>query len=156
MKKFRLLLLDANIVIEISRHGLWPQVIDRCEIRLSQTVIEESRFFEDANGDRQPIDLQPYIDSQALNVFDLPVSELSGLRAEFDPTYFEKPDLGDALTWPCDSVILYDRRHSLKLHEALGRLPGADEDGVVLCAFSEGTKSRVQGMERAPISCGSS
>jgi hypothetical protein len=34
VKKFRLLLLDANIVIEISRHELWDQIIAVMEILL--------------------------------------------------------------------------------------------------------------------------
>lgn len=95
MKKFRLLLLDANIVIEISRHGLWDQIIARCEIHLARTVVEEAHFFLDANGNQQPIDLTPHINAQAITVFDLAPSDLAGLRAKFDPVYFEKLDPGE-------------------------------------------------------------
>ncbi len=59
MKKFRLLLLDANIVIEISRHSLWDRIIAACEVHLAQTVVNEARFFDDDNGACQEIDLTP-------------------------------------------------------------------------------------------------
>lgn len=95
MKKFRLLLLDANVVIEISRSSLWKQVLARCEIHLSQTVIGEAHFYEDDEGERQPIDLQPHIASGDINVFDLKPSDLAALHARFDSSYCEKLDPGE-------------------------------------------------------------
>lgn len=87
MKKFRLLLLDANIVIEISRHGLWDLIIARCDIHLAQTVIDEAHFFFDDKGDQHPIDLTGHIASQGITIFDIAPSDLSGLRSQFDPVY---------------------------------------------------------------------
>jgi hypothetical protein len=95
VKKFRLLLLDANIVIEISRHGLWDQIIARCDIHLARTVVDEAHFYPDANGDQQPIDLTTHINANAITVFDLKPSDLAGLRAQFDAGYFEKLDPGE-------------------------------------------------------------
>lgn len=95
MKKFRLLLLDANVVIEISRHGLWDQIIARCEVHLAHTVVDEAHFYLDARGDQQPIDLGPQINAGAITVFDLTPSDLAALRAKFDPVYFEKLDPGE-------------------------------------------------------------
>lgn len=95
MKKFRLLLLDANIVIEISRHGLWDQIVARCDIHLARSVIDEAHFFVDANGDRQPIDLTACFDAGSITVFDLTPSDLVEPRAKFDPVYFEKLDPGE-------------------------------------------------------------
>jgi hypothetical protein len=95
VKKFRLLLLDANIVIEIARHGVWDQFVARCDVHLARTVIDEAQFFVDVNGDRQQIDLAPLINAKTITVFDLAPSELTGLRAKFDPVYFEKLDAGE-------------------------------------------------------------
>ena len=95
MKKFRLLLLDANVVIEIFSHGLWDQIIARCEIHLARTVIEEARFFLGADGVQQPIDLTTYINANAITVFDFSPSNLARLRDKFDPVYFEKLDPGE-------------------------------------------------------------
>ena len=95
MKKFRLLLLDANIVIEISRHGLWDSVIARCEVHLARTVVDEAQFFLDDNGDKQPTDLTHHISERSITLFDLVPSDLAGLRAQFGPSYFEKLDPGE-------------------------------------------------------------
>jgi len=95
VKKFRLLLLDANIVIEISRHRLWDQVIARCDIHLARTVIDEAHFFIDDNGDQQSIDLGPLIRAGSITVFELKPSDLDRLRSQFDAVYFEKLDPGE-------------------------------------------------------------
>ncbi len=95
MKKFRLLLLDANVVIEISRYGLWDQIIFRCDIHLARTVIDEAHFYLNDDGDQIPIDLTPHIDVGSITVFDLRPADLNGLRAQFDPGYFEKLDPGE-------------------------------------------------------------
>lgn len=56
--KFRLLLLDANVVIRAHIEGVWTQLIDRCEICLAQTVIDECQFYDGKDGNRYEIDLQ--------------------------------------------------------------------------------------------------
>ncbi|MHB8899520.1 MAG: hypothetical protein ACYC6Y_12290 [Thermoguttaceae bacterium] len=95
MKKFNLLLLDANVVIEISRHGLWEEMVARCNIHLAQTVLDESQFYEDDRGDKHYIDLSSFVAAKALTLFDLAASQLDGLRAQFDAVYFEKLDPGE-------------------------------------------------------------
>lgn len=96
MKKFRLLLLDANIVIEISKRRLWEGVLSQCEVHLSRTVVDEAAFYTDDNGDRCEIDLTPYRGGDGgITVFDVAASEVASLRSRFDPTYFEKLDAGE-------------------------------------------------------------
>ena len=95
MKKFKLLLLDANVVIEISRHGIWGQITSQCEIHLACTVIDESQFYEDDKGNRHYLDLTPQINSKTITVFDLTTSQIDGFRNKFDPIYFEKLDTGE-------------------------------------------------------------
>ncbi len=95
MKKFRLLLLDANVVIEISRHGLWDQLVTQCDIHLARTVIDEAQFFDDDEGNRHYIDLAPHLDAKTITEFSLPPSQLASFRATFDPVYFEKLDPGE-------------------------------------------------------------
>jgi hypothetical protein len=95
VKKFKLLLLDANVAIEISRQGLWDQMVARCDIHLAQTVLDEAQFYDDEQGDRHYIDLLPYLSAKAIAVFDLTPSQMDGFRAQFDPVYFEKLDPGE-------------------------------------------------------------
>ena len=58
MAKFNLLLLDSVIVIRLHELGLWSRIIDSCDVHLTRTIVDnEVLYFEDGNGDRQPIDL---------------------------------------------------------------------------------------------------
>ena len=68
MKKFRLLLLDANIVIYLFEIGLWDKLIGCRDVLLSRIVAErEAQFFEDDAGERVYFDLQPYTAGQSRN-----------------------------------------------------------------------------------------
>jgi hypothetical protein len=95
MKKFKLLLLDANVVIELSRHGLWDQLVARCDIHLAQTVLDEAHFYVDDQGDRQNIDLASHISANAITVFNLTPSQMDSFREQFGPPYLEKLDPGE-------------------------------------------------------------
>jgi hypothetical protein len=96
MKKFRLLLLDANVVIELFRQGIWDRLIDACDVHLAQTVVSaEAHFYEDDEGVRCDFDVGQYCQAGKISVFDLAPSELVAFRAQFDPTYFEKLDPGE-------------------------------------------------------------
>jgi hypothetical protein len=52
-----LLLLDANVVIRLFEIGLWNQVLDRCEVFLSRTVIEQEVRFYHGKAQDSIIDL---------------------------------------------------------------------------------------------------
>ncbi len=97
MKKFSLLLLDANIVIELFRLGIWDKVVDLCDIHLARTVADrEAHFFLDEEGQRQDFDLTPYAQDGRIDVFDVAPSDLTAFLDSFDPVYFEKLDPGEA------------------------------------------------------------
>lgn len=90
MKKFRLLLLDANVVIELFKQQLWDKFIAKCNVYLAQTVVDEAHFYEDSNGERQPIDLAQYINSNAITVFDPTLTEIAAFSAKFDLAYLDR------------------------------------------------------------------
>lgn len=97
MKKFRLLLLDANVVIELFRHSIWDRLVDSCDIHLSRTVAQdEAQFYEDEQGEKQHFDLGQDIAAGKITVFDVLPSELIAFRSQFDITYFERLDTGEA------------------------------------------------------------
>lgn len=96
-KKFRLLLLDANVVIEAFRMGIWDQLVDRCDIHLARTVVDkEAHFYEDDSGDRHHFDLREYEAKGTITVFDVQFAEVDAFRKLFGPVYFEKLDQGEA------------------------------------------------------------
>lgn len=96
-KKFRLLLLDANVVIEAFRMGFWDNLVERCDIYLARTIVEtEAHFYEDDDGVRHDFELAPYEASGAITVFDVEMAEVEAFRQRFGPAYFEKLDPGEA------------------------------------------------------------
>jgi len=90
-----LLLLDADVVIYIFSLGIWEDIIERCDIHLARTVLEEAHFYEDGEGTRHDFSLSSYVDSGRISVFDLLPSELASFRQHFDPVYLEKLDPGE-------------------------------------------------------------
>lgn len=93
MSKFKLLLLDANVVIHLFKLGLWDTIVERCDVHLSAVVIGEAGFWEDENEMPHSIDLNPYIDSGAVTKFEVPLEQIMAFCADFSKTY--KGDLDD-------------------------------------------------------------
>ena len=94
--KFRLLLVDANIIIELFHLGIWDTFLAACDVHLSETVFDEAHFFEDDDGERHSINLQAYRDSGQIIVHAVPASQLVALRSTLGMTLLEKMDPGEA------------------------------------------------------------
>ncbi|MFP4353856.1 MAG: hypothetical protein ACLFUJ_01940 [Phycisphaerae bacterium] len=94
-KKFRLLLLDANVIIELFRMGIWEQIVDRCDVHLSRTILQEARYYEDDDGLRCGIDLVCCQRSGAVTVHDVSLSQDAELTKHFGIAYLERFDPGE-------------------------------------------------------------
>lgn len=98
MPKFKLLILDAGVVIRLHEFGIWKQVLDQCDVHLSRIVAEREVLFEpdDEGGYGDDIDLSADIDSGNVQVFDVTTKELGEFRDQFDPLYLGDLDDGEA------------------------------------------------------------
>ncbi|GAB4462974.1 MAG: hypothetical protein OHK0029_30830 [Armatimonadaceae bacterium] len=94
--KFSLLLVDANIIIELFRLGIWETFITRCDVHLSETVLNEARFYEDDDGQEHSINLAQYQGSGAITVHDVDASQLAALYNTLGANLLEKMDAGEA------------------------------------------------------------
>jgi len=94
-KKFRLLLLDANVVIELFRQGIWDSILECCDIHLARSILREAHFYKDDDGCRHDFDLRPYEASGEITVFDVSLSQTGAFAAEFDVSYTERFDPGE-------------------------------------------------------------
>lgn len=94
--KFRLLLLDANIVIYLHERGLWDRFIQRCSVTLTSTVVQESKFWEDEQGVQYPIDLTADIDSQKIQTVDVDLKVIQDFSKKYGPVYLDRLDPGEA------------------------------------------------------------
>jgi hypothetical protein len=96
MKRLRLLLLDANVVIHLFELRLWEVVVEHCEVVLARTVVEESHFYEDEDGQRQDFDLATYEADGRIRVEEVGAEQIQNLRQLFHPGYLERLDAGEA------------------------------------------------------------
>lgn len=97
MKKLRLLLLDANVVIELFRLGIWDRFIDVCDVHLSGIVIEdEALFYEDRDGSPCYLQLPSYVEDGKITRFDVGASDIEAFVKEYGSIYLEKLDPGES------------------------------------------------------------
>ncbi len=77
MTRSRLVLLDANIVIQVHRMGIWEELCARYEIARTEAVRDKSKYFERDDGVQERIELDADIeagtgkDSGASSLLDL-------------------------------------------------------------------------------------
>ncbi|MFB3904929.1 MAG: hypothetical protein ACE15E_15870 [Acidobacteriota bacterium] len=100
-ERFACLLLDANVVIETFRMGLWASLVERCELYVPRTVLDEAQYFLDDDQRRCGIDLDPDISSGKVFVVDANLADIHTFIAQFDAGYVEGLDAGEteALTF---------------------------------------------------------
>lgn len=97
MPRLRLLLFDANIVIELHKIVLWEKVIGLCDVTLTKTVAEdESEFWEDDFEEKHYFNLQEEIDSGKINCITVSNKHLEALFEKFSPVYLDRLDPGEA------------------------------------------------------------
>lgn len=103
-KRIKLLLLDANVVIELHVLGLWDQIVDHCEVLLGSAVLGEAEYFEDSAGRQKKIDLAAAAASGRIQVVATPILTIEQFRKRFQPTFLERLDPGEleALAYLCE------------------------------------------------------
>ena len=105
MQKFRLLLLDANIVIELHKLGLWEKVVREYSATLTSTVVDEAKYWEEEEKRQHPFDLAQDIEKGKIACKEISLSQIAKFRQKFDPSYLERLDDGEteSLVFLCES-----------------------------------------------------
>jgi len=84
MKKFSLLLLDACVIIELCRLGLWGRVLEKCEILLARTVFDESFYYINDLGDKEYFSLDEDEKAGRLKVVEAPTVDVLDFKSQFN------------------------------------------------------------------------
>lgn len=95
MQKPKLLLLDANVVIEAHRLGAWTEICDQYEIGLPSIIVSEARYFESEEGGGS-IHLQDEIKAGTIAVFEGTVAEISAAFSNISDAFLAGIDAGEA------------------------------------------------------------
>ena len=96
-KSIRLLLLDANVILQLHAIARWEAVVERCEVLITEAIRDEALYYEDASsGEQVEIDLQPDIDRGQIILVRVPLDVTSRFCERFSPTFAQKLDPGEA------------------------------------------------------------
>ncbi|MCC6739333.1 MAG: hypothetical protein IT452_09820 [Planctomycetia bacterium] len=95
-KRFRFLLLDADVVIEVWRRGAWRHLVSHGEITMVETVRDEARFYEDADGNRHEIDLAPDVASGNVKIVSVALAQIQQLIESVPAAW--RPDMNPGET----------------------------------------------------------
>jgi len=106
MKKFRFLLLDAGPIIKLFELDLWEKFIERCDVTIARTVVEEA-------GHTGKRDVFSYItfpferaaEERRINIIDMDTSLVQRFHNMFDLQYKAIIDPGEkeTLAFVCNS-----------------------------------------------------
>ncbi len=94
MAKFSLLLLDAVVIIQLFEFGMWESFLNSCDVHVSQTIVDETIFYEDSDGEQQAIHLAEY--SGKITIHSVDASRLLELKKLFGKVLLDKLDAGEA------------------------------------------------------------
>jgi len=84
----RALTLDANVVIELHRLGMWRKFCKALQVTVGSIVASECRYFEDSDtGERFDIDLEGQAQKGEIRIVEASVSDLTSLSVLDKMTY---------------------------------------------------------------------
>lgn len=84
--KYRLLLLDANVVIYLCELGLWEKFIEKCDVTLAKTVVDEVKSY----------DLRPDIEAKKIQCVEASLKSIRDFRVKLGAVYLDRMDPGEA------------------------------------------------------------
>ena len=87
-------LLDANIIIESHKVGVWEKLVERVEIVVSSIVAhKESLFYSDLEGGiPEPINLRRLIQNGKIREISASPEEMADFSNYFDKVFLLGPD----------------------------------------------------------------
>lgn len=94
--KPKLFLLDAVVVIELHRLGLWTDVVERAEVFLPSIVaMRESQYWKGDDGTTQSINLEQDAGLGRIRVIEADAAEMSNTLDAFDVVMQQSIDPGE-------------------------------------------------------------
>lgn len=94
--KSRLVILDANIIIEAFRGNFWTSLTSQYEIHVTSIVLQNEVYhYEDNNGQKTPIDLKSELRSGSIKELFATASNIQCLEDKVNPNFMDRIDDGE-------------------------------------------------------------
>ena len=94
----KLLLLDADVIIIAHELDVWDQLVEKCSISVTETIIKEADYWCDHKGEQHIIDLESYVRKGQIDAISVELSKVRRFRQRFTPVYLENMDPGESET----------------------------------------------------------
>jgi hypothetical protein len=99
--KPKLVLLDANVIIEAFRVGVWDRLVGKVEVIIARSVFEDEsvHWFVQGTGERKYIDLGRFFKEGKVRIVDGPVSTYSSVRRQVPRTLILHAGELESIAW---------------------------------------------------------
>jgi len=90
-----LVLLDANIVIEVHELNVWQPLITSFDVAVPSVVVRQEAKYFVVRGQHNSIKLSSYIAQGEITELQAGIAEIADLMDQFDPLFSESIDPGE-------------------------------------------------------------
>jgi len=85
-----LVLVDANIIIELHRLGIWAHILERCQVYTTSSIAgNEAKYFKRRRSERIEISLQANIAGGSLSILEASLEDLVKLEDIFEAGFLQ-------------------------------------------------------------------
>jgi hypothetical protein len=82
-------LLDANIIIELHRLGVWHQILVQCQVFTTDCIAHNESLYYSAKNTNIPIDLGKNIDDGSLTIIEATIEDIASLEDIYDADFLQ-------------------------------------------------------------------
>ncbi len=93
--KSKLVILDANIIIHAHENGYWAELVRRYQVFVGSIIVNESRFYVDAEQDQIEINLKTQIENGEIFKIEAAATDMAALEEKLVPDYLGRLDPGE-------------------------------------------------------------
>lgn len=94
-KQLKVIIPDAQVIIDLHRISLWKHVIKTFDIGITPIILQESCFYKDDCGKKQPIWLKGDIEAKSIREIETSIDQITFLYALLQPNMQSPLDAGE-------------------------------------------------------------
>lgn len=94
-KQVKIIIPDAQVIIDLHRASLWKHVIQTFDIGITPIILQESRFYKDVSGVRHPISLESDVLETRIRVIETSIKQIDCLYKLLHPNIQDPLDNGE-------------------------------------------------------------
>ena len=91
----KIVLLDAQAIIDLHSWSLWKRLVQSCDIGVSPIIKQEAKFYKDNHEQKKTINLNPDIEAKRIHEIDVASASISSLVAKLSPSFLPALDDGE-------------------------------------------------------------